>query len=72
VAVDVTRSATGSKPSGKTTIRWGTVAKTISLVKGKASAKLSGLPEGKRQITVAYAGTASTAATTKLFYVTVK
>lgn len=72
VAVDITRSATGKKPSGKVTIRWGTVTKTVNLVKGKATATLSGLPKGKRTLTVSYAGTSSTAATTKTFQTTVK
>ncbi|NRQ48877.1 carboxypeptidase-like regulatory domain-containing protein [Aeromicrobium stalagmiti] len=72
VAVDVTRAATGSKPSGKATIRWGTISKTVDLVDGKGTVKLQGLPAGKRQITVSYAGTSSTAAATKLFYATVK
>jgi hypothetical protein len=72
VTVDVTRSATGSKPSGAATIRWGEVSKTVRLVKGKGTVKLSQLPKGKRQITVSYAGTASTAATTKVFHATVR
>jgi hypothetical protein len=72
VVATVTRSATGSKPGGKVTIRWGSVAKTANVVKGKATVKLSGLPKGKRTITVSYAGTSSTAATTKAFRTTVK
>ena len=72
VAVDITRSATGKKPSGKVTIRWGTVTKTVNLVKGKATATLSGLPKGQRTLTVSYAGTSSTAAITKTFRTTVK
>jgi hypothetical protein len=72
VAVDITRSATGKKPSGTVTIRWGTVTKTVNLVKGKATVTLSGLPKGKRTITVSYAGTSSTAATAKTFRTTVK
>jgi hypothetical protein len=72
VAVTVTRSATGSKPRGQATIRWGTIAKTVQLVKGKGTVKLSGLPKGKRAITVDYAGTRTTAATTKVFPAVVK
>lgn len=72
VAVDVTRSATGKKPNGKVTIRWGTVTKTARLVKGKATVRLSGLAKGKRTITVSYAGTSSTAATAKTFRTVVK
>lgn len=72
VAVDITRSATGSKPSGRVTIRWAKVGKTVDVVKGRASVKLSGLPKGRRTITVAYSGTSSTAATTTTFRTTVK
>ncbi|AWB93909.1 carboxypeptidase-like regulatory domain-containing protein [Aeromicrobium chenweiae] len=72
IAVDVTRSATGSKPSGQATIRWGTVSKTVTLVKGKGAVKLSGLPKGKRRITISYTGTSSTAAATKVFHGTVR
>jgi hypothetical protein len=72
VAVDITRSATGKKPSGAVTIRWGSVAKTVGLVKGRATATLSGLPKGKRTITVSYAGTSSTAATTTTLRTVVK
>jgi hypothetical protein len=72
VAVDITRSATGKKPSGTVTIRWGTVKKTVSVVKGKATVKLSGLSKGRRTITVAYSGTSSTAPTTETFHTTVK
>jgi uncharacterized GH25 family protein len=72
VAVDIFRTATRSKPSGKVTIRWGTVTRTANLVKGRATATLTGLPKGRRTITVAYAGTSSTAATTKTFRTTVK
>jgi hypothetical protein len=72
VAVAVTRSASGKKASGTVTIRWGTIAKTVTLVKGKATAKLSRLPKGKRTITVSYAGTSSTAPTARTFKTTVK
>ena len=72
VVANITRSATGSKPGGKVTIRWGTVAKTVNVVKGKATVTLSGLPKGTRTITVSYAGTSSTAATTKTFRTAVK
>jgi hypothetical protein len=48
------------------------VTKTTNLVKGKATVKLAGLPKGKRTITVSYAGTSSTAATTKTFHTTVR
>ena len=71
VAVDVTREATGGKPSGTVTVRWGSISRTVSLVDGKGTATLTGLPKGKRQITVTYSGTATTAAATQLFYVTV-
>jgi hypothetical protein len=64
VAVDVTRLASGGKPSGRVTIRWGTTSRTVGVVKGRAKATLSGLPRGRRTITVAYAGTSSTAART--------
>jgi uncharacterized GH25 family protein len=72
VAVSVTRAATGSKSSGKVTVRWGKVTKTVNLVKGKATARLSGLPKGKRTLTVSYAGTSSTAGTTQTFHTIVK
>jgi hypothetical protein len=72
IAVDIFRTATRGKPSGEVTIRWGTVTKTADLVKGKATVKLSGLPKGRRTITVSYAGTSSTVATTKTFHTTVK
>lgn len=72
VAVDITRSATGKKPGGRVTIRWGTVTKTVDVVKGKATVRLSGLPKGQRTITVSYAGTSSTAATVKTFRTIVK
>ena len=72
VAASITRSATGSKPGGKVTIRWGSVTKTASVVKGRATVKLSGLPKGTRTITVSYAGTGSTEATTKKFRAAVK
>lgn len=72
VAVDVTRAATGSKPTGSVTVRWGTVKKTFSLVAGRGSATLSGLPPGRRQITVTYAGTPATAAASATFLTTVK
>jgi hypothetical protein len=72
VAVDITRRASGAKPSGTVTIRWGTISKTVKVVKGKATVKLSGLPKGKRTITVTYAGTSSTAATTATFRTVVK
>lgn len=67
VAVDVTRTATGGKPSGTVTIGSGAVAKTVRVVKGKATAKLSRLPRGTRTITVSYSGTRSTAARTTTF-----
>ncbi|KAA1376265.1 carboxypeptidase regulatory-like domain-containing protein [Aeromicrobium fastidiosum] len=72
VVAGITRSATGSKPGGKVTIRWGSVAKTVNVVKGRATVKLSGLPKGTRTITVSYAGTSSTAATSKTFRAAVK
>lgn len=72
VGVEVTRSATGSKPSGTATIGWGAVTRTVRLVKGKGTVTLSGLPKGRRRITVAYSGTASTAAATKVFHATVR
>ncbi|MET0929495.1 MAG: carboxypeptidase regulatory-like domain-containing protein [Aeromicrobium sp.] len=71
-SIDITRTATGSKPSGKVTVRWGQITKNVNLVKGKATAKLSGLPRGTRTITVSYAGTSSTAATPKKFRTAVK
>lgn len=70
-AVDVTRAATGSKPSGTVIVRWGTNSKTVTLVKGKGTAKLSGLPKGKRRITIEYSGTPSTAPATKVYHVVV-
>jgi hypothetical protein len=72
VAVDVTRSATGGKPSGTVTVRWGTVSTAVRLVKGEGTAKLAGLPKGTRRITIEYSGTPSTAATTKVFHTVVK
>ncbi|MET0820961.1 MAG: carboxypeptidase regulatory-like domain-containing protein [Aeromicrobium sp.] len=72
IAVDIFRTATRSKLNGKLTISSGTVTKTTNLVKGKATVTLRGLPKGKRTITVSYAGTSSTAATTKTFRTTVK
>lgn len=63
----MTRAATGSKPSGTATFRWGSISKTVRVVKGRAAAKLSGLPKGTRTITVSYSGTRSTASATKTF-----
>jgi hypothetical protein len=67
VAVNITRSASGKKASGS-----GAVTKTVNLAKGKAKVRLSGLPKGKRTITVSYAGSSSTAATTKTFRTVVR
>jgi Big-like domain-containing protein len=60
-AVSVTRKASGSRPSGTVTVSGGGASKTVTLVDGEASVKLSGLPEGKQTFTIAYSGAGSTA-----------
>jgi hypothetical protein len=69
---DVTRLATGGKGSGTVKISWGAISKTVALVKGHGTAKLSGLPRGTRTITVTYSGSPSTASNTKILHAVVR
>jgi len=71
-AVKVIRKATGLAAGGTVTVSWGSITKTVKLVGGKATAKLTGLPAGKRQVTIAFSGSSSTAPVTKLFSATVR
>lgn len=59
--VDVTRRATGSRPSGKITISRKDVSRTVTLKKGVAKVTLTGLPAGRRMFYIDYQGTSSTA-----------
>jgi hypothetical protein len=71
-AVSVTRKASGSRPSGTVTVSGGGASKTITLVDGQASVKLSGIPAGKQNFTVTYSGAGSTAPSDVTVYATVK
>jgi hypothetical protein len=71
-AVSVTRKASGSRPSGTVTVSGGGASKTITLVDGQASVKLSGIPAGKQNFTVTYSGAGSTAPSDVTVFATVK
>lgn len=70
--VNVTRRATGSRPSGKVTVSLGDVSRTVTVTKGIAKVTLTGLPTGKHIFQVAYQGTSSTADASKTVSATIR
>lgn len=70
--VSVTRKSSGGKPSGKVTATLGGISQTATLSSGKATIKLKGIPSGKQRVTIAYAGSGSTAPSNRTVDVTVK
>jgi hypothetical protein len=72
LAFDITRKATEGRPGGTLTVSYKDRTKTVVVVKGKATATLTGLRAGTRAIVVTYSGTATTAGFTKRLNVKVK
>jgi hypothetical protein len=72
VAFLVTRKVTGSKPSGTIQLSYEGRTKTATLVKGRATLTLTGLPKGALKLRAIYSGTGSTAGFTKTVKVTIK
>lgn len=72
VAFRITRVATGSSPGGTVTLSDGTRSTTVAVTKGRATAKLTGLPRGDRRLVATYSGTGSTAGFSKVLVVRVK
>lgn len=72
VAFQIKRKATGSAPSGTITLSLGSVTKTVTVTKGKATVTLSGLPKGTQSLVAVYSGTSSTAEFSKIVKVKVK
>lgn len=68
----VSRKASGGRPSGTITVAAGTSSRSVKLVKGKATIKLTGLPKGAQKLVATYSGTSSTQGVTKTYAVTVK
>ncbi|MCL3819561.1 carboxypeptidase regulatory-like domain-containing protein [Aeromicrobium wangtongii] len=72
VAFQIKRKATGSAPSGTLTLSYQSISKTVTVAKGKATVKLSGLPKGTLSLVADYSGTGSTAEFSKIVKVTVR
>lgn len=70
--ITVTRKVSGNPVTGHVTAALGTKTKTATLVDGKATIKLTGIPAGKRTFTVSYGGSGSTAPVTRQFVTTIK
>jgi hypothetical protein len=58
--------------TGQVTAALGTKTKSATLVDGKATIKLTGIPAGKRTFTVSYGGSGSTAPVTRQYVTTIK
>ncbi|KRC66507.1 hypothetical protein ASE12_18070 [Aeromicrobium sp. Root236] len=71
-AFKVIRRATGMPAGGSVTVSWQSIAKTVKLVNGKGTVKLTGLPKGRRKITFTFSGSSSTAPVTNVVATTVK
>jgi hypothetical protein len=67
-----TRKAGGNRPGGTVTVNHGSVTRTVTLVGGRATVKLTGVNPGKRTFTVRYSGNSTTAGTSKDVVVLVK
>lgn len=72
VAFQIKRNATGSAPSGRLTLCYRGISRTVTVTKGKATVKLSGLPRGTLSLVAGYSGTGSTAEFSKVVKVPVK
>lgn len=72
VAFQIKRKVSGSAPSGTLKLSFGGVSKTVTVVKGRATVTLSGIPAGTRSFVADYSGTSSTAGFSKVVKVTVK
>jgi hypothetical protein len=72
VAVAITRKATGSAPAGTLTLSFEGVTKTVDVVKGRATLKLSGIRPGTRRLVATYSGTSSTEGFSKTVKVVVR
>ena len=71
-ALTVIRMSAGTRSGGSVTVSSGSVAKTVKLVKGMGTVKLTGLPKGKREVKIAFSGTSSTAKVTRVLTTTVR
>ena len=72
VAFQIKRKVSGSAPSGTLKLSFGGVSKTVTVVKGRATVTLSGIPAGTRSFVADYSGTSSTAGFSTVVRVTVK
>ncbi len=69
IAFDITRQAPGSKPGGTVTLTSDDRTAKETVVKGKVTVRITGLPKGTSTIKATYSGTGSTAGFTKTFRV---
>lgn len=70
VAVLITRTLTGSKPGGRVVLSHEGRTKEATVMNGRATLTLKGLPQGTQKLRLTYSGTSSTAGFTRT--VTVK
>lgn len=72
VAFQIKRRATGGRPGGTITLSLGSVTRTVSVRRGRATVTLTGLPRGLQSLVAHYSGTGSTAEFSKTVRIKVR